>query len=536
MKENTNKEKESCCCHSGEQQAEQEKEKSCCCHHEEPVEEKRSCCSHEEPAEEKRSCCCEKEEPAEEKKSCCCCHHHDDDDDDCGCGRHHHHEHEGDDDDDCGCGRHHHHEHEGGEEECGCGRHHSKKKKRLEQWQTDLIIIAVSAVSVILSYFKVLSYEYFDLAFIAVVLCGYPIVVGAFENLIKKKKITASLLVTVALVASIVIKEYFAAGEVALIMQIGDFLESLTVRKAKSGIKELLSLAPDTACLLRDGEEVTVKSSELKVGDIIRIKTGESVACDGVIVKGASSLNQQAITGESMPVDKEVGDEVYEGTINCDGVIEVRATRVGRDSSLKRMAKMVAQANAKKAPVVKIADKMASIFVPAAMIIAIVVGIITKDVQRAVTILVVFCPCALVLATPTAIMATVSKSSKEGVVIKSGETVESLAHTGVVAFDKTGTITTGEMTVSDVITDDYDSDTLMAYAASVEKLSEHPISGAIVKYAENNYIELYEVENHRTIVGLGVSGEVNGHTVESATRSWQAKKTPSRTGQKLSIP
>lgn len=533
MKENINKEKESCCCHSGEQQAEQEKEKSCCCHHEEPVEEERSCCcSHEEPAEEEHSCCCEKEKPAEEKKSCCCEHHddddddcgcgrhhhhehHDDDDDDCGCGRHHHHEHhDDDDDDDCGCGRHHHHEHEGGEEECGCGRHHSKKKKRLEQWQIDLIIIAVSAVSVILSYFKVLSYKYFDLAFIAVVLCGYPIVVGAFENLIKKKKITASLLVTVALVASIVIKEYFAAGEVALIMQIGDFLESLTVRKAKSGIKELLSLAPDTACLLRNGEEVTVKSSELKVGDVIRIKTGESVACDGVIVKGASSLNQQAITGESMPVDKEVGDEVYEGTINCDGVIEVRATRVGRDSSLKRMAKMVAQANAKKAPVVKIADKMASIFVPAAMIIAIVVGIITKDVQRAVTILVVFCPCALALATPTAIMATVSKSSKEGVVIKSGETVESLAHTGVVAFDKTGTITTGEMTVSDVITDDYDSDTLMAYAASVEKLSEHPISGAIVKYAENNYIELYEVENHRTIVGLGVSGEVNGHTVE----------------------
>ena len=205
MKENTNKEKESCCCHSGEQQAEQEKEKSCCCRH-------------EEPAEEKRSCCCEKEEPAEEKKSCCCGHHHDGDDDDCGCGRHHHHEHH-DDEEDCGCGRHHHHEHEGGEEECGCGRHHSKKKKRLEQWQIDLIIIAVSAVSVILSYFKVLSYEYFDLAFIAVVLCGYPIVVGAFENLIKKKKITASLLVTVALVASIVIKEYFAAGEVALIMR-----------------------------------------------------------------------------------------------------------------------------------------------------------------------------------------------------------------------------------------------------------------------------------------------------------------------------
>ena len=330
MKENTNKEKESCCCHSGEKQAEQEKEKFCCCHHEEPVEEKRSCCSHEEPAEEERSCCCKKEEPAEEKKSCCCCHHHDDDDDDCGCGRHHRHEHEDD------------------EEDCGCGRHHSKKKKRLEQWQTDLIIIAVSAVSVILSYFKVLSYKYFDLAFIAVVLCGYPIVVGAFENLIKKKKITASLLVTVALVASIVIKEYFAAGEVALIIQIGDFLESLTVRKAKSGIKELLSLAPDTACLLRDGEEVTVKSSELKVGDIIRIKTGESVACDGVIVKGASSLNQQAITGESMPVDKEVGDEVYEGTINCDGVIEVRATRVGRDSSLKRMAKWLLRQTPKR--------------------------------------------------------------------------------------------------------------------------------------------------------------------------------------------
>jgi heavy metal translocating P-type ATPase len=344
------------------------------------------------------------------------------------------------------------------------------------------------------------------------VLCGVPIIINSVKALITKKKITAGLLVSVALIASLIIEEYFAAGEVALIMQLGGFLEALTISKARSGIKKLLSLAPDTALLKTEHGEETVATKALKVGDIIIVKAGENFPVDGIIIKGKTSINQAAITGESLPVDKAEGDEVFEGTSNTFGVIEVRVSKIGEDSSIKKMARLVSEAEKKKAPIVKIADKLASYLVPSAIVVATIVGLITSDLERAVTILVVFCPCSLVLATPTAIMASVGKASRIGIIIKSGAVIEKISQLDAVAFDKTGTITSGKLSVAEIFTD-MDREEFISLATSAEKLSEHPISKAVVDYADQVGIKTQKVDEFKTHIGKGISCIIAGKPV-----------------------
>lgn len=302
-------------------------------------------------------------------------------------------------------------------------------------------------------------------------------------------------------------------------MAIGAILEDMTVARAKKGIGNLITLIPTQGRkLILDGigyREEIISTELIRTGDLLRIFPGETIPVDGMIIKGNSSINQSVITGESLPIDKTTGDEVFCGTINCNGAIDIKAIQVGKDSSLQKMISLVKEAENKKAPMQKIVDKWAAWLVPIALLIAIIAFIITKDIIRAVTVLVVFCPCALALATPTSIMAAIGQASKHGVLIKSGEALERMGQIDCVAFDKTGTLTYGNLQVSDIISIvDSDSETsILIKAASIESYSEHPLGKAIVIYAKTQNHILPEITDFQMFPGLGVKGELSGHVV-----------------------
>jgi len=385
---------------------------------------------------------------------------------------------------------------------------------------TSIPMTVISGIFLISSLvFSKLNYQMpLNPAWVAVIISGVPILYSAVCKLIYNKgigKISSALLISVAMIAAIAIGDLFAAGEVAFIMALGEILEDMTTNRAKRGLKNLISLCPDMGRIIKDGKETLVAAKLIKKGDILRILPGEKIPVDGTVISGESSVDQSVITGESIPVDKYPDDELFCGTMNLYGSIDMAATRVGEDSSLQKLIKMVKDAQEKKAPMARVADKSASILVPVALIIAIITGILTKDIQRAVTVLVVFCPCALVLATPTAIMAAIGQATKYGVVIKSGEALEKMAKVNIVAFDKTGTLTKGELSVSDIVLTDveFDGDELIKIAASVEMKSEHPLAKAIVLYAKSKDIELLDNDDFKMSAGGGVSALVDGKTV-----------------------
>ncbi len=354
-----------------------------------------------------------------------------------------------------------------------------------------------------------------DPAWASVIISGVPLMYLAIWRIIYLsgiRKINSCLLITIAMIAAIAIGDLFAAGEVAFIMAIGAILEEKTTERAKKGLKKLVSLAPTQGRRIVDGKEELISADEIREGDILRILSGENVPVDGEIVSGTTSVDQAVITGESLPVDKEVGDSVFCGTTNRFGVVDIKATRVGQDSTLQKLIRLTQEAEAKKAPMERIADRWASWLVPVALLIAIVAFIVTKDIVRAVTILVVFCPCALVLATPTAIMAAIGQATKHGVIIKSGEALENMGKVDTIAFDKTGTLTFGRLEVSDVVSFDeaLDADTLLAQVASAESLSEHPLGKAIVAHAQSKELELLAVENFRMEAGKGICADIAG--------------------------
>ncbi len=353
-----------------------------------------------------------------------------------------------------------------------------------------------------------------DLAWVAVIVSGLPLAYLAIRRIIYNKgisKISSALLITIAMIAAIVIGDIFAAGEIAFIMALGEILEDITTDRAKRGLKKLIDLAPVTGRVIVDGKEKAVGANEIKIGDIIRILPGEKIPVDGVVLSGNSSVDQSVMTGESLPADKNEGDEVFCGTINRFGSIDISATAVGKDSSLQKLIKLVQDAEDKKAPMARIADKSASILVPVALVIAIITGIATRDIVRAVTVLVVFCPCALVLATPTAIMAAIGQATKRGVIIKSGEALEKMGKVKTVAFDKTGTITEGRLAVSDIAVTDkmYSENDFLALVASVEAKSEHPLAKAVVSFAKEKDTEILDSVDFRMTAGSGVSATIN---------------------------
>ena len=345
--------------------------------------------------------------------------------------------------------------------------------------------------------FMILGIEtpiYLNPAWGTVIISGIPMLLLALTRLIREKWISSALLIAIAMVASLMIGEIFAAGEVAWIMALGALLEDWTVERAKKGLRNLINLTPQTGRRIVDGVEEVVPVDEIKIGDTLRILPGESVPVDGEIISGTSSLDQSIMTGESLPIDKEVGDEVFCGTMNMYGAIDIKATSLGENSSLQKLIDLVKAADEKQAPTQRIADKWATWLVPVALIIAIVAWLVTGNIERGVTVLVVFCPCALILATPTAIMAAIGQATKYGVLIKSGEALETLGGLNTLVFDKTGTLTYGNLEVSDVISlkEDLSEMDLLKIVASCEKLSEHPLAKAIVNNAKELQVDIEE--------------------------------------------
>ena len=370
----------------------------------------------------------------------------------------------------------------------------------------DLLAIMISAISLIASF--ILSIDY--LSWIAVILCGIPIFKECAEGLITEFDIKADLLVSIAIVASIIIGEVFAAGEIATIMAIGGFLEEYTVSKTQGRIKELVNMTPQVAVRIRNGKEERILASEVQIGDILKVLPGESIPTDGRIINGETSIDQSTLTGESIPVDKKANDDVYSGTINLYGSFTMETKKVSDDSSLQKLIKLVESSSPENANVVRQADKWATFVVAIAFTAAILTYLYTFEIARSVTILVVFCPCALVLATPTAIMAAIGNLTKYGILVKDGASIEELARTDELVFDKTGTLTYGTPEVVDIISNNPKK--MMRMLASLESKSEHPIAKAIVKYYDNAE-ELLDIEDFTMHIGKGVTGIINGSKV-----------------------
>ena len=379
----------------------------------------------------------------------------------------------------------------------------------------DVTLLVISGVALFLSLTGAVKLP-FNVAWVAIILCGVPIILEAIIGLITEFDIKADVLVSLALIASVCIGEDFAAGEVAFIMQIGALLEDLTVAKARAGIEKLVKLTPQTARIIENNSEKIVAADKVKKDDVIRVLPGESIPVDGVIISGQTSINQAVMTGESLPVDKTVGDEVSSGTVNQFGVFEMKATKVGEDSSIQRMIKLVQSADAGKAKIVGIADRWATWIVIIALSAAALTWLFSGQIIRAVTILVVFCPCALVLATPTAIMAAIGNATKHGFLVREGDALERLSKVKTIAFDKTGTLTCGKLTVTAFksVSKNFSDKDIFTYAAAAEILSEHPIGKAIeTSYKEQISREISKCEDFKMTVGRGVTSVINGKKV-----------------------
>ena len=376
--------------------------------------------------------------------------------------------------------------------------------------KVDTLLITISAISVIASF--ILSLDY--IAWIAVLACGIPIFKESIKGL-KELDIKADVLVSIAIIASIIIGEVFAAGEIATIMAIGGFLEEYTVKKTQQKIKDLVNITPQVATRVKNGVEEEISVENVQVGDILKILPGKIIPTDGIIVTGETSIDQSTLTGESLPVDKKVNDEVYSGTINLYGSFTMKTTKVSKDSSIQKLVKLVKSSSPENAEIVRSADKWATIIVVIAFTAAILTYLFTFEIIRSVTILVVFCPCALVLATPTAIMAAIGNLTKYGILVKDGQSLEQLARIDEIIFDKTGTLTTGKPEVTDALSDNPNE--TMYLLASLESKSEHPLAKAILK----NYAgRLAEVDDFKIKIGKGISGKINGSKILAGKREY----------------
>ena len=397
-----------------------------------------------------------------------------------------------------------------------------QKLENLLEWggtKRDIAFLVIGGIALFLSIFDILPLP-FDPAWIAIILCGVPIILEAVVGLVTAFDIKADVLVSIALVASVIIGEDFAAGEVAFIMQLGALLEDLTVARARAGIEKLVHLTPRTARVIEGSEERVIPAKEVRVGDILRVLPGETIPVDGVILSGQTSVNQAAMTGESLPVDKKEGDELFSGTVNQFGSFDMKAEKVGEDSSIQRMIRLVQSADAGKAKIVGIADRWATWIVVIALSAAALTWLISGEIIRAVTILVVFCPCALVLATPTAIMAAIGNATRHGFLVREGDALERLASVSDITFDKTGTLTYGTPRVIAVrsFLTNFSEDELYLCTAAAEQRSEHPLGKAVVhcwKESTGDKIprEIPESEDFLMLPGRGVKARVKGRKI-----------------------
>lgn len=343
---------------------------------------------------------------------------------------------------------------------------------------------------------------------------GFPIFKLAAVNVFTRFDLTAGVMVSIAMLAAILIGEYSAAALVALMMNVGEMLENFTMARADNALKELARLTPEFVTLLREGREVTIPAGALRTGDTVLVRPGGRIPVDGQVVGGYAAVDQSAITGESLPLDKGPGSSVFAGALCSGGALQVRASQVGAETTLGGMIRLVQEARATQAPVQRIANKYAQYLIPAALTLAVAAYFITGEIVRAITVLIVICPCALVLATPTALVAAIGNAARRGVLVKNGAAMEQMGQVDVVAFDKTGTLTLGELRlIRTVPLNGVDPGDLLQLAASVERLSEHPLARAVVAAAQAQQLSLAFPEDFAALPGHGVRGRVAGRQV-----------------------
>lgn len=528
--------KEHCCCHD---KVNDIKEEQCCCHNENEDKE----CFHHETSHE-HSCCYHSHEDKIQEESCCChndvkkekghcCHSSKEEHSHLNC---------------CGIDKKSH------ASCCGVEKNESGNAKRDNI--INIVKLVISLAFLIAGYFNwhhiaidvpwTIAFYYVNPAWVALIICGIPIVVGAVKSL-ARKKITASVLISVAMLSAVILEivgffynidssghshsYVFVAAEVAFLMAIGGAIEDFTVKKSRAGIERLVGLIPKEAFVKVEDRLEKRPLEEIKIGDIVVIKAGEQISVDGEIVSGKASVDQSSVTGEYALAELKEGDKVFGGTFNKSGVIEVKVTKLLEDMTISKMAKLVEEAEGKKAPISRVADKWASIIVPVAIGLAILVGIIAyfafnvsviEAIIRTITVLIVFCPCSLALATPTAIAAGLGNSAKNGVLVKSGASLEVISKCDIICFDKTGTLTKGEIVVSDIAVDGIEEAELLKLAGSLELMSEHPLATAVVNKAKDIIFE--KVDKFETIQGIGIKGLVANKNVQVISYGESAKQ------------
>jgi Zn2+/Cd2+-exporting ATPase len=353
----------------------------------------------------------------------------------------------------------------------------------------------------------------------AAIVGGLPLFLFAAKGLFLHGDITAGVMAATATIAAIAIGEYAAAALVVFMMSVGEWLENFTIARADSALRDLSTLVPAQVMVRRNGQEQVIPLDQVVLGDTVMARTGERLGVDGLVIGGSASLNQAAITGESMPVEKKTGDEVFAGTLNEAGLLEIRVTRLGEQTTLGQIVRLVKDAQSHQAPVQRIANRYAKFLVPITFSIAIAVYLLTGDPLRAVTVLVVVCPCALVLATPTAVVAAIGNAAKRGILVKSGAVIEQIGKVNIVAFDKTGTLTVGRPAVQQVITlNGLNRDELLGLAAAAERYSEHPIGRSIWSAAQEKNLSMADPIDPRTMPGFGVSAQVQRQMVIVGSR------------------
>jgi len=386
------------------------------------------------------------------------------------------------------------------------GESESRLEETIERWG-EFFNPALSVILIIASWFSGSDKTSagINLAMIAIVLSGYPIVKNAIVSTIENRRLNAEVLVASALIASIWVGEYLAGAIVVLMMSVGELLEDVTIAKTGQAIRKLMELSPDEATVIRGRSHVVVDISEVRVGDLVVVKPGERIPVDGKIDVGEGEVDQASITGESMPVSKGIGDEVYGGTINKAGVLIIRTTKVGKDTTLSKIIDLVKKAQAAKPPIERIADRFSTWFTPSMLALSLVVYVFSGEILRAVTVLVVACPCALVIATPTAVVAGIGNAARRGILIKGGATLEIMGKLTSFVFDKTGTLTYGSPEVKNIRGFDNVSEALvLEIAATAERYSEHSLGKAILSKAKQMNLSIPAPEQTRAIPGKGV--------------------------------
>jgi Cd2+/Zn2+-exporting ATPase len=410
----------------------------------------------------------------------------------------------------------HDHEHD---DNCGCGHDHEHSVVHL--WQAVLGVVFVLNAFIVDWIFDAGSTLASASAMIGAIILGYPIIVTAVKDL-RRGNLSINELVAIAVLAAFASGNYETAGIVAFFMLTGEIIETRTAQGARDSIESLIKLTPTKARrILKDGNEEEVAASELKVGDVIRIRPGDNVAADGVILKGEGSFNQATITGESLPAEKNTGDEVFAGTQNLTGVLEIKVSRAGTDTTLGRVRELIIAAEKTKLPIQKIVDQYMGFYTPLVLVIGALVWAFTHDLTRVIAVFVVSCPCAFILATPTAMVAALSAAARLGILIKNVADIELAAKINAFVFDKTGTLTTGQLAVSRLAPiGETKPAELLLLAASAEKYSNHPTAKALAMLAGEAGVPLAEPKDFAETAGRGVKAEINGAKILVGRAQW----------------